>query len=102
MGCLVSSAETPPPEFVGSWTLKGASHLVIGPDGHIIYKKPGLSIEGMGMTGWKEGKITGHICCISQTLRIKVVSEDELEVDGFIFTRMPGAGSYDERSPLKS
>ena len=73
-------------QFVGKWR-GDASILIVGPDGSIKYEAPGMNIDGMGMSGWMDGRITGFVCCISKSFSIRKISENELEVDGSLHVK---------------
>jgi hypothetical protein len=97
MGCCISSAEAPPGYLVGTYHSDGGRHLQIDGGGKVVYKKPGMEINGMGMNGWEsEDGAKGNICCISFRLKITgVVGQErgratEFDADGDHFRRGTG------------
>ena len=80
MGCCCSRAEAPPSHLVGEYRSIGGRNLTIDASGMIVYRKPGLEVSGIGMSGWESDKgASGSICCFSVKLDI---SEVEMDSDG--------------------
>ena len=90
MGCCLSSAEPPPAGIVGRWKSEsGTRTLTIDESGKISYEKIGMSITGMGLSGWEDEEgAKGHICCISQRLKVEQLPNGGIKTDGAIFKRI--------------